>query len=72
MIKDGLILVFTGMGTVFTFLTILWFSVFCMGKIVMKLNAIFPEQTAKIINNVKKISDTSAEIALAIASALRR
>ena len=71
MLNDGLALMLTGMGTVFSFLVILWFSVSYMGKIVMKLNEIFPEkvETAKA---VVKTASSDAEIAIAIAAAKLR
>ena len=71
-INQGIGVMLTGMGTVFSFLIVLWFSVSAMGKIVGKLNEIFPEPVpaaAKI--PVKKSSDDT-EIAIAIAAEFRR
>ena len=67
-INQGIGVMFTGMGTVFSFLVILWCSVAAMGAIIGKLNQIFPEPApaaAKI--QVKKSDDT--EIAIAAAAA---
>ena len=67
MLNEGIALMLTGMGTVFSFLVILWISVSYMGKIVMKLNKLFPEQ----VETVKKAVQTASsdvEIAIAIAA----
>jgi len=71
MLNEGLTLMLTGMGTVFSFLVILWFSVTGMGKIVMKLNEIFPEKVETVKTAVKSASN-DAEIAIAIAAAKYR
>ena len=68
MLNEGLGLMLTGMGTVFSFLIILLFSVLVMGKIVQKLNEIFPEQVTAVKTAVKKVSD-DVEIAIAVAMA---
>ena len=68
LVSNGVGLMLTGMGTVFSFLLILWFAVSQMGKIVIKLNEIFPEQVAAVKTTVKQISDDT-EIAIAIAMA---
>lgn len=68
MLNDGLGLMLTGMGTVFSFLAVLWFAVSVMGNIVRKLNEIFPEPVKEIKTAVKKAAD-DAEIAIAIAMA---
>ena len=68
MLNEGIALMLTGMGTVFSFLVILWFSVSYMGKIVMKLNEIFPEEVGTIKKAVQTAS-SDAEIAIAIAAA---
>lgn len=71
MLNQGLGLMLTGMGTVFSFLVILWGAVFVMGKVVIKLNEIFPEPVATVKTAVKKIAD-DAEMAVAIAIAKLR
>ncbi len=71
MLNDGLILMCTGMGTVFTFLVILWVAVLCMGKIIEHLNKIFPEEVKKVAMPVKSAGN-DIEIAIAIAAAKLR
>lgn len=68
MLNNGLALMATGMGTVFSFLIILWFAVSLMGKIVGYLNKIFPEKIESVKNTVKQISN-DVEVAIAIAAA---
>ncbi len=68
MLNNGLALMATGMGTVFSFLIILWFAVSLMGKIVGYLNKIFPEKVETVKNTVKQISN-DVEVAIAIAAA---
>ena len=68
MLNEGLALLMTGMGTVFSFLVILWFSVSFMGMIVKKLNEIFPEQIAAVQKAAVKIS-SDVEVAIAVAAA---
>lgn len=68
MLNIGLALMATGMGTVFSFLIILWFAVSLMGKIVGYLNKIFPEKVKSVKNTVKQISN-DVEVAIAIAAA---
>lgn len=70
-LSEGLILMCTGMGTVFMFLVILWFSVSVMGNIVSYLNKIFPEQIQAPVSPVKS-SGSDVEIAVAIAAAKMR
>lgn len=71
MLNEGFALMLTGMGTVFSFLVILWFSVSCMGKVVMKLNELFPEEVETVKKAVKAVSD-DVEVAVAIAAAKMR
>lgn len=71
MFSEGLSLLATGMGTVFLFLIILWFSVSLMGVVVKKLNELFPEQIAAIQKAAVKIS-SNVEVAIAIAAAKMR
>ncbi|MCR5261000.1 MAG: OadG family protein [Candidatus Gastranaerophilales bacterium] len=71
MLNEGCILMATGMGTVFSFLVILWFAVSCMSKIVIYLNKIFPE-AVKTAPAPVKTSSSDVEIAIAIAAAKRR
>ena len=70
MINEGLILMITGMGTVFSFLIILWLAVSCMSKVVSYLNKLFPEQIKTVSAPVAVNNDV--EIAIAIAAAKRK
>ena len=49
MLNEGLATMAVGMGTVFSFLVILWIVVMGLGKIVAYLNKIFPEQV-QVVN----------------------
>lgn len=71
MLNEGLILMSVGMGTVFSFLVILWFAVSSMSKVVAYLNKIFPEavKTAALPVNA---ANNDAEIAIAVAAAKMR
>ena len=61
------------MGTVFSFLVILWMAVTVMGKTVSYLNTIFPEKVQEAVKPVKTASSSDIEVAVAIAAAkLRR
>ena len=68
MLNEGLATMATGMGTVFSFLVILWIAVSLMGKIVGYLNKIFPEQIVSLEkpSKTKSVSDDEA-IAVALA-----
>lgn len=68
MLKDGMILMLVGMTTVFFFLTILWFSVSLMGKLITYLDKVFPEKSESV-PTVKRTSDSDTEVAVAIAAA---
>lgn len=68
MLNEGLITMVTGMGTVFSFLAILWFAVSLMGKVVAYLNKIFPEAAQTVKTAVKNVS-ADVEIAIAVAAA---
>lgn len=72
MLNEGLILMSVGMGTVFSFLVILWFAVFCMSKVVLFLNKIFPEETQAPAVAKTAVATAGAEIAIAIAAAKNR
>ena len=68
MLNEGIGLMLTGMGTVFSFLVILWIAVSIMGCVVGWLNKIFPEPTAAIKTIAKKaVDDTEVAIAVAMA-----
>lgn len=71
MLNEGLILMCTGMGTVFSFLIILWFAVTIMGKTVAYLNKLFPEEVAQTAAAPREVKN-DVEIAIAIAAAKLR
>ena len=70
MLKTGLILMVMGMGMVFMFLTILYFVVLFMGKIMGFLDKIMPPETA--IAATSGGGNTDVEVAVAIAAAKSR
>ncbi len=70
MLNQGLTLMATGMGTVFSFLIILWISVSIMGKVIIQLNKMFPEAVKTTVPVKNESND--AEIAIAIAAAKYR
>jgi len=73
MLNEGFILMGVGMGTVFVFLTILWGAVAAVGKVVEKLNELFPEQVQEVKKVVKNAAGSSdAEVAIAVAAAKLR
>ncbi len=71
MLNEGLTLMATGMGTVFSFLVILWVAVSIMGKVVLYLNKIFPEE-AQVLPAAAKPATGDVELAIAIAAAKLR
>ncbi len=71
-LNEGLTLMATGMGTVFSFLIILWFAVSIMGKVVAWLNKLFPEQVKEAITASPRAINPEIEIAIAIAAAKLR
>ncbi len=69
-IADALNLMVIGMGTVLLFLCIMIFAMFCMSKIVLYLNKIFPEAIPEVVKKpASKISD-DADVAVAVLSAM--
>lgn len=72
MLNEGLTTMAVGMGTVFSFLIVLWVVVSIMGKVVGFLNKIFPEEVKTVTTAVKTVC-ADVEVAIAIAAAkLRR
>ncbi len=71
MLNEGLTLMATGMGTVFSFLVLLWAAVSIMGKVVAYLNKIFPEEVKTVVNAMPS-SNNDVELAIAIAAAKLR
>lgn len=72
MLNEGIILMSVGMGTVFSFLVVLWIAVFCMSKVVLFLNKIFPEATQAPAAAKAAATTVGTEIAIAIAAAKNR
>lgn len=71
MLKTGLILMVMGMGMVFMFLTILYFVVLLMGKVIGFLDKIMPAETIAAAAT-PSAGGNNAEIAIAIAAAKSR
>ncbi len=71
MLKTGLILMIMGMGMVFMFLTILYFVVLLMGKVMGFLDKIIPQETVAAAA-AGTSGSSNAEIAVAIAAAKSR
>lgn len=73
MLNEGLTTMAVGMGTVFSFLVVLWFVVAIMGKVVGFLNKLFPEEVKVAAASAVKSVCADVEVAIAIAAAkLRR
>ena len=68
MLNEGLSTMAVGIGTVFSFLVILWMVVMGLGKVVAYLNKIFPAEIQAVAKAVKTVSD-DINIAVAIAAA---
>ncbi len=72
MLTEGLTLMGTGMGTVFSFLVILWLAVSVMGNVIAYLNKIFPEKVQQTTAVTAKTANSDVELAIAIAAAKYR
>ena len=71
-LDEGLAIMFTGMGVVFSFLIILIFSMLIMANIIKGLNKFFPEAVPEQkTTKVKRPGKDEEEIAIAIAVAKR-
>ena len=71
-IEEGLVIMLTGMGVVFSFLVILIFSMHIMSGVVKVLNKFFPEAVAEQKSSKpKRQGKEEEEIAIAIAVAVR-
>ena len=71
-LDEGLVIMLTGMGVVFSFLIILIFSMLIMANVVKLLNKIFPEAVPEQKNaKPKRQGKDEEEIAIAIAVAVR-
>lgn len=71
MLNEGLSLMAVGVGTVFTFIIVLWIAVSIMGKVVGWLNKIFPAEVETVKTVVNK-AKSDVEVAIAIAAAKLR
>ncbi len=68
MLNDGLATMAVGMGTVFSFLVILWAVVAILGVVVGYLNKIFPAEVQAVKTAVKSaVGDLDVAIAIAAA-----
>ena len=72
MLNEGLTLMAAGMGTVFSFLIILWIAVSIMGKVVGYLNKLFPVEVKAAIPTSDRAVSNDVELAIAIAAAKYR
>ena len=68
MLKEGLILMVVGMGTVYVFLIIMIYVMMLMEKVVIYLNKIMPEEVVEAVKKVSKSKNGNQEIAVAIAA----
>lgn len=71
LLNDGLATMAVGMGTVFSFLIVLWAVVALLGKVVAKLNELFPAEVQTVQTAVKTVVG-DLEVAIAIAAAKLR
>ena len=71
-LDEGLVIMLTGMGVVFSFLVILIFSMLIMANVMKLLNRIFPEvEPEQKAAKPKRQGKDEEEIAIAIAVAVR-
>ena len=68
--KEGCLIMFIGMGTVFAFLTIMIYAIQIMTKVIKVINKFSPEILPETKVTKKKTTDDS-EIAIAIACAIK-
>ena len=72
-LEEGLVIMLTGMGVVFSFLIILIFSMLIMAQVIKYLNKIFPETVPEQKSSKpKRAGKEDEEIAIAIAAAIRQ
>ena len=71
MLNDGIATMAVGMGTVFSFLIILWAVVAFLGVVVGYLNKLFPAEVQPVKTAVKTAAG-DLEVAIAIAAAKLR
>lgn len=68
MLNEGLATMAVGMGTVFSFLVVLWAVVAFLGMVVGYLNKIFPAEVQAVKTAVKSVTG-DLEVAIAVAAA---
>jgi len=71
MLNEGLTTMAVGMGTVFSFLIILWAVVALLGIVISYLNKLFPAEV-KVVSTAVKTACGDVEVAIAIAAAKLR
>ncbi len=72
LLDEGLVIMLTGMGVVFSFLIILIFSMLIMANVIKYLNKLFPEAVPEQkVAKPKRQGKDEEEIAIAIALAVR-
>ncbi len=71
MLNEGLATMAVGMGTVFSFLIILWAVVCFLGMVVSYLNKLFPAEIQAVKTAVKAVAG-DLEVAIAVAAAKLR
>ena len=72
LLKEGIIIMVIGMGTVFFFLTIMIVAM-NINEVVLKfIGKFFPEEVPELKTTKKKVESNDDEVALAIACAISR
>ncbi len=72
LLKEGVIAMVIGMGTVFVFLTIMIYAMDINSKVLKFIGKFFPEETPVEKKPVKKATVGDEEIAVAIACAMAK
>lgn len=73
LMEEGVVVMLTGMGVVFSFLAILVVAMFIMGTIITKINKLFPAKAIEAIPARKSSAAVIGEdIAVAIAAVISR
>ncbi len=68
MLNDGIATMAVGMGTVFSFLVVLWAVVALLGIVVSYLNKLFPAEVEAVKTAVKNVVG-DVDVAIAVAAA---
>ena len=72
LLKEGVIVMVIGMGTVFFFLTIMIGAMNINEKVLKFVGKYFPEEIPEVKTKKKKVESNDDEIALAIACAINQ